>query len=764
MQMRLQWFGLSKFRACALLHTKRKQNNMADRKRVRKKTVSESGTKRRKLEWSRQHRRISLGIELERWNAAKVEIEAASDAELAKTLLDSWYSNKQTARIQNPVLEAASSTPVGSGAVFSTPAVPGSKLVVPDISDIEGSVKSSCEISGVEELSTDSEEPTHKSLLTRYEEKAAKAESSFIRFSFSEDDEALRNDDTYSPAESDIDDDCDDDLEFEMSLCNGDELYSHLETQVMADDLLDFDIPNEEEGEEKEEEEEEEDIEDLSGDEVDVVQEKKSICYESSLKKLAHLRIPTVCQKKNCDGKISISFRYVGSAVQLVWICTGGHTVYTWNSQPKIKRMFSGNLLMSAVILISGNNFQKISLMAKFLNLGMISSTTHHRIQRLFTAPVINSSYQQMMMAILQRHRGKEIIIAGDGRNDSPGHSAMYCTYSFMEYETKDIISSVIIDKRMTQLNSTAMEKEGFIRALQYLLENDIDVKEVCTDAHPQITALLRERYPQICHSYDTWHGAKNIGKKINAVASENRNKMLRPWASDIINHFWYCSRKAEGSEMALIARWRGILHHTTNVHEWVSGDGAGPAACEHDPIDQEEHEDKWLEPGSDAHSALGKLVLDTRLLHKMKFFVNFRHTGELESFHEQILMYAAKRFAYVFPMYRARNQLAVLDYQHHKDRQAVATKEGETRYVRKYSKRSKNWTAVAVKERKNYNYIPGLLSEVVRALKEHQGPLPKRFPLEEDDPRCIRKTIAAVSPESTKVLVERKLSRFQDQ
>ncbi|XP_069109375.1 uncharacterized protein [Argopecten irradians] len=161
-----------------------------------------------------------------------------------------------------------------------------------------GSVKSSCEISGVEELSTDSEKPTHKSLLTRYEEKAAKAESSFIRFSFSEDDEALRNDDTYSPAESDIDDDCDDDLEFEMSLCDGDELYSHLETQVMADDLLDFDIPNEEEGEEKEEEEEEEDIEDLSGDEVDEVQEKKSICYESSLKKLAHLRIPSVWQKK----------------------------------------------------------------------------------------------------------------------------------------------------------------------------------------------------------------------------------------------------------------------------------------------------------------------------------------------------------------------------------------------------------------------------------------------------------------------------------
>lgn len=64
----------------------------------------------------------------------------------------------------------------------------------------------------------------------------------------------------------------------------------------------------------------------------------------------------------------------------------------------------------------------------------------------------------------------------------------MYCTYTFLEYDSKDIVACEIIDKRMTQLKSTNMEKEGLLRALRYLLEQGTNV---CTDAHPQISALF---------------------------------------------------------------------------------------------------------------------------------------------------------------------------------------------------------------------------------------------------------------------------------
>lgn len=84
-------------------------------------------------------------------------------------------------------------------------------------------------------------------------------------------------------------------------------------------------------------------------------------------------------------------------------------------------------------------------------------------------------------------------------------------------------------------------------------------------------------------------------------------------------------------------------------------------------------------------------------------------------------------------------------------------------RFARKYSKRNNNWSAVPVKTPKDYNYMPDLLHKVLLALRNHRGPLPTKFQLEEDDPRRIRKTIAAVSPIPTKELVLKKKSRFTD-
>lgn len=46
-----------------------------------------------------------------------------------------------------------------------------------------------------------------------------------------------------------------------------------------------------------------------------------------------------------------------------------------------------------------------------------------------------------------------------------------------------------------------------------------------------------------------------------------------------------------------------------------------------------------------------------------------YRSTAELENFNNLILMYSGKRFAYSPPVYRARNQLAALDYNANVDR-----------------------------------------------------------------------------------------------
>jgi len=83
----------------------------------------------------------------------------------------------------------------------------------------------------------------------------------------------------------------------------------------------------------------------------------------------------------------------------------------------------------------------------------------------------------------------------GDGRNDSPGHSAQYCSYTLMDCHSGSIVSTVVVDKREVNLKSLNMEKLGLQRSLT-LLAGTVNVTELVTDAHTQIAAFLRK----ICH------------------------------------------------------------------------------------------------------------------------------------------------------------------------------------------------------------------------------------------------------------------------
>ena len=80
---------------------------------------------------------------------------------------------------------------------------------------------------------------------------------------------------------------------------------------------------------------------------------------------------------------------------------------------------------------------------------------------------------------------------SGDGRNDSPGHSAQYCTYSIMDNTSKKVISIITMDKRETEKKSTNMKKACFLKAMEELRER----AEVVTNAHLQIGAVMF-----VCH------------------------------------------------------------------------------------------------------------------------------------------------------------------------------------------------------------------------------------------------------------------------
>ncbi|XP_055062667.2 uncharacterized protein [Misgurnus anguillicaudatus] len=171
------------------------------------------------------------------------------------------------------------------------------------------------------------------------------------------------------------------------------------------------------------------------------------------------------------------------------------------------------------------------------------------------------------------------VVFTGDGRNNSPGHCAQYCSYTRMELDTKEIIHVATIDKRQTSWNSNIMEKEAFIQTVDKL-SKQIKLVEICTDAHIQIGALMnpdKGKYTDlgIHHSLDMWHGAKNLAKKLAAAAKVKGQSILLHWLKDIVNHFGWCCKTADTKEQFL-AHWIGICHHVCNVHTWQMG------SCQH--------------------------------------------------------------------------------------------------------------------------------------------------------------------------------------
>lgn len=60
-----------------------------------------------------------------------------------------------------------------------------------------------------------------------------------------------------------------------------------------------------------------------------------------------------------------------------------------------------------------------------------------------------------------------------------------------MEENSKKILTIQTLDKRTTELKSTNMEKKGFSRAMEEILDKGIHVKEVVTDAHLGIGAIM---------------------------------------------------------------------------------------------------------------------------------------------------------------------------------------------------------------------------------------------------------------------------------
>ena len=113
-----------------------------------------------------------------------------------------------------------------------------------------------------------------------------------------------------------------------------------------------------------------------------------------------------------------------------------------WTSQPRIKDTPAGNLLLSAAILFSGATPGKIFCLLGHMRVACISDRTFYYHQHQYLQPAIVSVWQSKQQELLAecRSRVTPLCIGGDGRTDSPGHSAKYDSYGIIDLDTNKVI------------------------------------------------------------------------------------------------------------------------------------------------------------------------------------------------------------------------------------------------------------------------------------------------------------------------------------
>ena len=456
--------------------------------------------------------------------------------------------------------------------------------------------------------------------------------------------------------------------------------------------------------------------------ESDVNKDRKFIVFESQLMQLFQR-----CHSCGLEVKLKTSIR--GTLLVVNGVCPDGHILH-WQSQPMVRGMAAGNLLLPAAVLLCGLTFTSIANLADVFNLAVFS--------------------------------------------ESPGYSAKYGTYTLMDSAT-----DLILDYSLVQVSevgsSVAMEKEGLQRCLDKLLTQGVAINSIATDRHTGVASLMKKEYSFVDHQYDVWHMAKGVTKKLAKKAKTKHCGQIYPWIQSISNHLWWAAQTCNNDAQLLVEKWKSIVYHISNVHEWDSDPKALFPKCVHQTLSSEEERSrKWLRSGSVAHSALRKVVLQDTLLRDMKKLVGFHHTGSLEVFHSLLLKYCPKRQHFSYVGMQARIELAILDHNYNTQRKQATTKdgtkiiilhlcltyiftEGKARYLIVFPKGRKSWVAKPILEEKDYTHLCHIMEDVVQLrLDEHRQEL---FDYDKSD--FIPQNIASIERPPKQEVITQHISRF---
>ena len=345
---------------------------------------------------------------------------------------------------------------------------------------------------------------------------------------------------------------------------------------------------------------------------------------------------------------------------------------FTWQTQPSTPGVKGdGNLALTAGLFFSGIQFAKFQQFASVINLKSIGKDCYYALREKYVFPVIDACWETEQNNVIDtlKDRGEPVTLAGDGRCDSPGHSAKYGTYTMLDVQSDKVVDFKVVSVCEVK-NSNAMEKKGFIETLKNIEEAGVIVAGVSTDSHPQIKKYMREEQKDKKHHIDPWHACKNVQKKLSASSKKKHCEKLSQWVPSITNHFWWSIETCQGDAEILKEKWLSITNHVVNRHDFPTNKVF--KKCQHDALNEGGRRKKWLTPGSPPHNELIKIVHDTRLLKTLPHLTDCVRTTALEAYHSLYLTHLPKHTHYSHKVMEEATKLIALDHNHNASRQQV--------------------------------------------------------------------------------------------
>jgi len=252
-------------------------------------------------------------------------------------------------------------------------------------------------------------------------------------------------------------------------------------------------------------------------------QQNVFLVAESSLLNL--FRFCPVCRSE-CERMVESR---IGTKITVSQKCYSCTFTTSWDSQPSVGGIPDGNIMLSSSILFGGGSPTKVLKILKHMNVPTIWYSTFMNHQKKYLHTAVQKTYQQQQSSLLNniKAEGRELIEGGNGRCDSPEHSAKYGTYSLMDAEQNKILHSQLIQNNEVK-NSGAMEKEGLARSLTFLTGEGLSINTLITDRQVQIRKYMRERWRGVQHRLDGWHVGKGTQRYENLTELLTKGSLLK--------------------------------------------------------------------------------------------------------------------------------------------------------------------------------------------------------------------------------------------